>query len=594
MWPGTLRLPARGINQYTVPVKGDELRAAEAHIARLEEELLHLKDVKRDLHLLREEHRRLRRSAEGRVAKILSAPFRLFRRRQSTEAVEQDEYGRWFAQHRVSVEEAAQLRGQSRMFTYRPLISILTPTFNADERFLTDAVESVIAQAYENWELILIDDGSSERRVRGLLEKLGQRDARIQTGFQDHGGISSALNTALAQARGGWIALLDHDDLLEPDALFRAIDLLQNDREADVIYSDEDKIVDGKLAAPLLKPDWSPEFFCTHDYLGHFVIIRRDLAQAGFRSEFDGAQDYDLLLRVSEKTGRIRHIPRVLYHWRRTAESTAHNIRRKPGALEAGRRAIEEHLARRLENARVTIDWKTHLYRVRRKGSAEKISIIINCAEAADRDRIHAKTDFPNFEVVADLKEATGEYVLFLESDLEPLDENWLSAMAEQLSNPEIGAVGARVVSSEGAVESAGLILLPDGKVSFAFAGCAPDFRGANRQLQTVRNYSAVSASCLLTRRELFEFVASRCAPGSLHFGRDDAMCAAVEFCLNFHEQGLRTVSIPYAELRRTSKKENACGMCLELQQRWPEMFRRDPYYNPNLSSERGDFSLGT
>jgi len=577
-----------------MPVKGEELRAAEAHIARLEEELLRLKDVKRDLQALREEHRRLRRSAEGRIAKILSAPFRLFRRRQSTGAVEQDEYGRWFARHRVSEEEATKLREQSRTFSYRPLISILTPTFNPDEGFLRGAVESVIAQVYENWELILIDDGSSDTHVRALLEKLGQRDARIQTGFQDHGGIASALNTALARARGEWVAPLDHDDLLEPDALFRAIDLLQNDREADVIYSDEDKIVDGKLAAPLLKPDWSPEFFCTHDYLGHFVIIRRDLAQAGFRSEFDGAQDYDLLLRVSDKTGHIRHIPRVLYHWRRTAESTAHNIRRKPGALEAGRRAIEEHLARRRENARVTIDWETHLYRVRREAGAEKISIIINGAEAADRDRIHAKTDFPNFEIVADLKEATGEYVLFLESDLEPLDENWLSAIAEQLSNPEIGAVGARIVSSDDTVESAGLILLPDGSVRFAFAGYARDFRGANRQLQAVRNYSAVSASCLLTRRELFEKIASSNMAGSLDFARDDGVCAAVEFCLNLREQGLQTVSVPYAELRRTSKKENASGMCLDLQKRWPEMFRRDPYYNPNLSSERADFSLGT
>ncbi len=586
-----------------MPVKGEELRAAEAHIARLEEELLRLKDVKRDLQALREEHRRLRRSAEGRVAKILSAPFRLFRRRQSTEAVEQDEYGRWFAQHRVSVEEAAKLREQSRMFSYRPLISILTPTFNADEKFLMDAVESVIAQVYENWELVLVDDGSSDTRVRGLLEELGQRDARIQTSFQDHGGISSALNTALAQARGGWIALLDHDDLLEPDALFRAIDLLQNDREADVIYSDEDKIVDGKLAAPLLKPDWSPEFFCTHDYLGHFVIIRRDLARDGFRSEFDGAQDYDLLLRVSEKTERIRHIPRVLYHWRRTAESTAHNIRRKPGALEAGRSAIEGHLERRQENARVAIDWGTHLYRVRREVGPEKISIIFNgeldrraidSAQAGQADRIRAKTNSPNFEIVTDLKEATGEYVLLLDSDLEPLDENWLTAMTEQLSNPKIGAVGARIVSSDDTVESAGLILLPDGSVRFAFAGYARDFRGANRQLQAVRNYSAVSASCLLTRRELFEKIASSNTPGSLHFGRDDGACAAVEFCLRLQELGLRTVSVPYAELRRTSKKENASGMCLDLQKRWPEMFRRDPYYNPNLSSERADFSLGT
>ena len=571
----------------------DEVRSAEAHIARLEGELLRLKDVKRQLQSLREEHQKLRRSVEGRFVQILSAPFRLVRPRKQTKADAPDEYTQWFAHHRLSAGETAKVAEQSRRFSYRPLVSILIPTFNPNEKFLAAAVESVIAQVYENWELILIDDGSDMTGVAALLEKMRQSDARIQTGSQVHGGISSALNAGLALAKGEWIALLDHDDLLETDALFRAIELLQTDREADVIYTDEDKIVHGNLAAPMLKPDWSPEFFCTHDYLGHFVIIRRDLAQAGFRSEFDGAQDYDLLLRVSEKTGRIRHIPRVLYHWRRTAESTAHNIRRKPGALEAGRRAIEEHLARRLENARVTIDWETHLYRVRREAGAEKISIIINGAEAADRDRIHAKTDFPNFEIVADLKEATGEYVLFLESDLEPLDENWLSAMAEQLSNPEIGAVGARVVSSEGAVESAGLILLPDGKVSFAFAGCAPDFRGANRQLQTVRNYSALSASCLLTRRELFEFVASRCAPGSLHFGRDDAICAAVEFCLNFHEQGLRTVSIPYAELRRTSKKENACGMCLELQQRWPEMFRRDPYYNPNLSSERADFSLG-
>ena len=574
-------------------MKGEELRAAEAHIARLEEELLRLKDVKHDLQVLREEHRRLRRSAEGRVAKILSAPFRLFRRRQRTDATEQDEYSRWFARHRVSPEEAAKLREQSRTFSYRPLLSILMPTFNPNDEFLTAAVESVIAQAYENWELILVDDGSSDSRAHALLKNLGQRDARIQIGGQEHGGISSALNTGLARARGDWIALLDHDDLLEPDALFRAIELMQNDREADVIYSDEDKIVDGKLAAPLLKPDWSPEFFRTHDYLGHFVVMRRDLARAEFRSEFDGAQDYDLLLRISEKTDRIRHIPRVLYHWRRTAESTAHNIRRKPGALEAGRRAIEEHLVRRQENARVTIDWETHLYRVRRELPSEKISIIINGAAARDAERIRAKTNFPNFEIVANTKEATGEYMLFLDPDLEPLDENWLSAMGEQLSNPRIGAVGARIVSSDDAIESAGLILSPNGSVGSAFPGYPRNFRGANRQLQAVRNYSAVSASCLLTRREVLEKTASGNAMGSLDFARDDRVCVGTEFCLNLREHGLRTLSIPYAEVRRTSARENGSRMCLDLQKRWPEMFRRDPYYNPNLSSERADFSLG-
>ncbi len=584
---------------YTPPVQDEELRAAEAHIAQLEEELLRLKDVKRDLQSLRAEHQRLRRSAAGRAAKILSAPFRLFRSRKEAKCAEPDEYARWFARRRVSAAELAKLREQSRSFEYRPLVSILTPTFNPDEKFLTEAVESVIAQAYENWELILIDDGSSKSDARALLERLPHRDGRIQIGFQDHGGISSALNAALSRASGDWIALLDHDDVLEPDALFRALELLQTDREADVIYSDEDKIVEGTFAAPLLKPDWSPEFFYTHDYLGHFIVMRRELARPGFRSDFDGAQDYDLLLRALGKTERIRHLPRVLYHWRRTAESTAHNIRRKPGALEAGRRAIEEHLVPQQENARVAIDWETHLYRVRYQIRPEKISIVIKGAKNSDDERIRSRTDFPNFEIVADLREANGRYVLFLDSDLEPMNGTWLIAMMEQLSNPKVGVVGARIISSDDKVESAGLVLFPNGSVHSAFAGCARDFRGANRQLQAVRNYSAVSGSCLLTRRELLQPIVLRAATESVAatssggIAWDNSDCEAIAFCLELHEQGWRTVSIPYAELRRTVKSQKSNVACPDLLKRWPKMFQRDPYYNPNLASDRADFSLG-
>lgn len=208
---------------YTAPVDRDELRAAEAHIARLEGELLRLKDVKRELQSLREEHQKLRRGVEGRFVQILSAPFRLLRPRKETKAEAPDEYAQWFARHRLSAGETAKLPEQSRRFSYRPLVSILVPTFNPNEKFLAAAVESVIAQVYENWELILIDDGSDTAGVEALLEKMKQRDVRIQTGSQAHGGISSALNAGLALAKGEWIALLDHDDLLEPDALFRAI-----------------------------------------------------------------------------------------------------------------------------------------------------------------------------------------------------------------------------------------------------------------------------------------------------------------------------------------------------------------------------------
>jgi len=571
-------------------VDRDEVRAAEAHIARLEEELLRLKDVKRELQALREEHQKLRRSVEGRFVQILSAPFRLLRPPEKIKTETPDEYTPWFAQHRLPAGEAAKLTGQSRRFSYRPLVSILVPTFNPNEKFLAAAVESVIAQIYEKWELILIDDGSDMAGMGALLEKMMRRDARIQTRSQDHSGISSALNAGLALAKGDWIALLDHDDLLETDALFRAIELLQTDREADMIYSDEDKIVHGKLAAPMLKPDWSPEFFVTQNYLGHFAVMRRDLVGPGFRSDFDGAQDYDLFLRVSEKTDRIRHIPRVLYHWRRTSESTADNIRRKPGALEAARRGIQEHLDRRRENARVTIDWGTHLFRVRREVPSDKISVIIN--GAADSGRIRARTDFPNLEIVTDVKEANGRYLLFLDPDLEPLEKNWLAAMAEQLSNPRVGAVGARIISPENTVESAGIILSPDGTVSPAFVGCARDFRGANRQLQGVRNYSAVSGSCLLTRRDLVDRLLLDSTSRSFNFLRDDRVCMAVEFCLALREQGLRTVSVPYAELRRDSTKRAASVACPDLQKRWPEMFRRDPCYNPNLASGPADFSL--
>ncbi|HKS31577.1 MAG TPA: glycosyltransferase, partial [Chthoniobacterales bacterium] len=350
--------------------------------------------------------------------------------------------------------------------------------------------------------------------------------------------------------------------------------------------------IDGNLSAPMLKPDWSPEFFVTQNYLGHLMVMRHDLAAAGFRSEFDGAQDYDLFLRITEKTDRIRHIPRVLYHWRRTRESTADNIRRKPGALEAARRGIQEHLDRRQENTRVTIDWETHLFRVRREVSPEKISIVIN--GAADSGRIRAKTDFPDLEIVSDPKEATGKYFLFLDADLEPLEKDWLTAMAEQLSNPRVGAVGPRIISLDQTIESAGLVFSPGGMVSSAFAGCAREFRGANRQLQGVRNYSAVSGSCLLTRKGLVDRLLLDSVSGSFNFVRDDRVRMGVEFCLALREEGLRTVSVPYAELRRVSIKQAESAACPDLQKRWPEMFRRDPCYNPNLASGRADFSLGT
>ena len=215
---------------------------------------------------------------------------------------------------------------------------MITPVFDTPVQRLEEAIESVLAQAYENWELLLIDDGSSDANLIRALPLLAARDRRVVLkNLGTHDGISAASNQGLALARGEWVAFLDHDDILEPDALFQIVKLLQTHPDADLIYSDEDKLADDGFEAPLFKPDWSPDFFLSYNYLGHFTAVRRNIVQkaGGFRSQFDSAQDYDLFFRVIEQTRRIHHIPRVLYQWRRSESSSAISVRQKPEQLEA-------------------------------------------------------------------------------------------------------------------------------------------------------------------------------------------------------------------------------------------------------------------
>src|SRR5437773_1405709 len=252
------------------------------------------------------------------------------------------------------------MRKEARGFATDPLVSIITPVFNTPVPWLRECVESVLTQSYEKWELILIDDYSTEPEMHRSLSELAASDSRIILAKDEkRRGISAASNRGLALAQGDWVGFLDHDDLLEPDALFQNVNWLQHHPDADLIYSDEDKLTEQGFDSPIFKPDWSPDYFLACNYICHFTIIRRELLRkiGGFRSEFDGAQDYDLFLRVIEQTSRIDHIPRVLYHWRRSLTSTADNIRRKPGSLETGRRALEGHLERQGEAGHVTVDW---------------------------------------------------------------------------------------------------------------------------------------------------------------------------------------------------------------------------------------------
>ena len=501
---------------------------------------------------------------------------------------------------------------------------------------LEEAINSVLAQVYEHWELILIDDASTDPQIVEALPVLAKRDARIRfVRAEQNGGISVASNDGLALARGEWVGFLDHDDLLEPDALFEIVRILQSHPDADLIYSDEDRLTENGFEKPLLKPDWSPDYFLSYNYVSHFTCVRRSLLEEVglFHPQYDGVQDYDLYLRVSERTNRIHHVPRVLYHWRRTSTSTADNIWRKPKALDAGKRAIEEHLRRQGEAGHVTIDWRTYAYWVKREiRTEEKISIIIavrNLTESLARcvDSLTSITRYQNYEIIMvdngsasdearayfsatphrvlhftgasnfsalnnfAVRQTASPWLLFLSNEIEVIDGDWLNVMASHVQRREVGAVGARLLSRDDTVQHAGMVVGVGHIADHAFRGFPADHPGVSRQLQITRNCAAVTAACLLTRRDVFEEV------GGFDEERLPVHYNDVDLCLKMRRAGYLIVYTPFARLyHHESAVPPRTAEPLEanvIRERWPEMLQHDPYYNSNLSRTRADFSLG-
>jgi GT2 family glycosyltransferase len=624
-------------------IRNRELAEAHSHIAVLEEKLMKLKQYRRELKSLKEERRTLRKSPERRIGQVFLAPYRVLEKPAKAiwrklyqqkptlgNSVAQSEYQKWFGQHRASAEELASMRHAVRAFVSQPLISIVTPVFDTPVPWLREAVDSVLAQVYENWELVLIDDGSTATDLLGGLPALAARDRRIRlVRLESHQGISAALNRGLDVANGEWVTFLDHDDVLEPDAVFQNVKVLQENLQIDLIYSDEDKLTEAGFDSPILKPDWSPDFFLSSNYLCHMIFLRRDLVRevGGFQPQFDGSQDYDLLLRVSERTKRIHHIPRVLYHWRRSENSSASDVRQKPGQLEASWRAIEAHLERRGEPAHVTVDWRTHAFCVRRQLlEPRKISVIIPSFHSPESlkefvERLVGKTSYPNYEIVIvqvggrdKVHEAGTDFrmlhfpdaandsaaknyavahtdspwLLFLDHNAEAIDPDWLTIMGEHVQRPEVGAVGARLINPKGTIGHAGLVLGVNGIAQSAFHGFPAEHPGVNRQLRMTRNYSAVSGACLLMRREVFQRIG----------GFDEKLFGAladVDLCLKMRRAGYLIVYTPLAKLCWDPSPPDQVDASAELimRQRWSDVLQRDPYYNPNLSRQRADFSLG-
>jgi GT2 family glycosyltransferase len=638
---GFARLNSRlGDLQRALYVRTSELEAAYRHIAIVEEKLLKLKQYQREVKLLKEQKQALRKSVERKIGQILLAPYRLpqklvreirkgvaGRDNSMRRAAPASAYEKWLHEHCATPERLEMMRAEWRGFTNQPLVSIITPVFDTPVTWLREAVESVLRQAYENWELVLVDDGSTNADLLRALPALATQDRRIRLVKLDgHQGISAALNRGLDLASGEWVTFLDHDDVLEPDALFQNVRLLQENPGIDLIYSDEDKLNDEGFDSPMLKPDWSPDFFLSCNYLCHMIFLRRKLAQevGKFRPEFDGSQDYDFLLRISERTNRIMHIPQVLYHWRRSQSSSASNVRQKPGQLDASLRAIEDHFNRRGENAHVTVDWRTHAFCVRRELlEAKKISIVIRSQHDVERlsrcvESVTAKTSYPSYEIVVvqqksesvghslyrvvqashassvaalnncAVQQTDSPWLLFLDDTIEVIDHDWLTIMAEHVQRPEVGAVGPRLVNRNGTIEHAGIVLGVGGIAQPAFRGFPAEHPGVNRQLQMVRNYSAVSGACMLVRREVFEEIGGFDETLSQEF-------ADIDLCLKMRRQGCVIVYTPLTKLywdAPVCDKSDTSSEAI-MRKRWSNLLERDPYYNPNLSRERADFSLG-
>jgi GT2 family glycosyltransferase len=522
-------------------------------------------------------------------------------------------------------------------FNYKPTISIIMPVYNGSQEHLSRAVDSVLNQYYPFWELCICDDASTAPHVRNVLEDYATRDKRIKVSFSEkNGGIADASNRALELATGEFIGLLDHDDEITPDALYEVGKTLQA-VNADLVYSDEDKLeADGSRCEPFFKPAWAPDLLLSCNYICHFGVYRKSLVDeiGGFRDGFDGSQDYDLVLRFTEKSDKIVHIPKILYHWRKASGSVSASALSKPYAYEAGKKALRESLRRRDVAGDVATERFPGYYRVKRKiKSADKVSILIPTRDRLDLlekclDSIERATEYKNYEIViinngsqesATLeylertphrvihdasagfnfarlnnqaaKDVDGEFLLLLNNDVEVISAEWLSGMIEHAQRPEVGAVGAKLLYPDNRIQHAGVVLgindvaghshkYLNGFEDFGYFGF-PDL---------IRNYSAVTGACLMIRRTLFEEIG----------GLDEENLAVayndIDLCLRLRKTGYLIVYTPYALLYH---KESASrgyrwnqAEISYMMKKWRDEILNDPYYNPNLTRDAEDFSI--
>lgn len=558
-------------------------------------------------------------------------------------------YENWRAKYLPSPEELQRQRED--VFEAGPLFSLVVPLYKTKPQYLREMIDSVTAQTYGNWELCmaLAASGEEDAALLSILAEYAGRDARIHYQvLPENGGIAENTNAALAMASGDYLVPVDHDDLVPENALYEFASAIRRDDAIDMLYSDEDKVsMDGRhFFEPHFKPDFDLDLLCSVNYICHLLAVRKDVAEraGSYQSAFDGAQDLDFILRCSEQAKKIYHVPKILYHWRCHMDSTASNPESKLYAFEAGRRAIEEHYRRlgipaRVENASFYGMYRT-IYEWKEK---PLVSIIIPNKDHAEDlklclDSIFEKSDYRNFEVVIVENNSTepetfacykeleaghenvrvvyyeggfnyskinnfgaaacrGDYFLLLNNDTEMIDGGCIREMLGYCMREDVGIVGAKLLYADDTIQHAGVILGFGGTAGHAFIGKSRYDTGYFGRILCAQDYSAVTAACMMTKREAFEAVGGMTEELAVAFND-------VDYCLKVRKHGWLVVYDPYAEMHHYESKsrgyedspekvERFNGEVEILLSRWRDWIEQgDPYYNPNLTLDNSDFSL--
>lgn len=569
---------------------------------------------------------------------------------QNGQRVYRNDYQEWIRKYdTMDDDKRVRIRGCIEEIKSRPLISVVMPTFNAKLKWLSDAIASVQNQLYPHWELCIADDASTDTTIRALLERFAAEDSRIKVVFrQTNGHISLASNSALELVSGEWVALLDHDDLLSEDALFWVAKLVDSRPNVRMVYSDEDKIDEnGVRHEPYFKCDWNVDLFYSQNMFSHLGVYHSELVRSvcGFRSGLEGSQDYDLALRCIQRITpeQIAHVPRVLYHWRVHAESTANNADAKPYAKLAAACALSEHF--QCMGIRAQLESSDFGYRVRYElpCPCPLVSLLIALCDCKDDLEatvcsILDMTTYGNYEVVIidsgsvgagkidwihhirqkdkrvrvieyyqqfsypaaynfGVNLAKGSIIGLINNTVEVISPDWLSEMVTHASRADIGCVGAKLYFPDDTIARGGVVLGLGGVVGTSEKNLLKGAYGYFGRAVLQQNYSAVTGECLLIRKEIFKAVGG--------FNEEDLDFALydVDFCLKVREAGYRNLWTPYAELylhkpnrpEAISTPEKRSRFLQEInymKKKWGENLLRDPCYSPNLTLDYEDFSL--